>query len=250
MRNSWDLPNSTGLAPVVILIVEHHSWGFCVAKKVELEAHRDAYEAKMEAARQAEHLGLYQHAVQLAVSAWENIDGMMQYKRKYEDAEFKSIAAIELVLRYAPLLFHFESLAKLESLLRTEKRIDKNASDDLASSVASAMTEMWANRRLFNFIEANPECRQDSLRSHLDGDQEYWRWVAEAWEKMGLVCRTPEGGSYRLALATRMGQLVDGKCPGCGHIDRAPKAMFLEEIACPSCGRAVWFVLLSSHVAV
>jgi hypothetical protein len=162
----------------------------------------------------------------------------------------KSVAAIELVLKYAPLLFHLETLTKLDTLLRTEKRIDKNASADLARSVATAMTEMWANHRLLNFIESNPECRQDSLRSHLGGDQEYWRWVAEAWEKMGLVCRTPDRGSYRLALATRMGQLVEGKCPGCGHIDRAPKAMFLEEIACPSCGRAVWFVLLSSHVAV
>ncbi|CAN5520817.1 hypothetical protein BH09PLA1_BH09PLA1_35560 [soil metagenome] len=204
---------------------------------------------KMDAARQAERQGLYQHAVQLAVSAWENIDGMMQYRRKYEEAEFKSVSAIDFVLKYAPLIFEFETLNKLDTLLRTQKRIDKHASDDLASSLATAMTEMWANHRLFNFIESNPECRQDSLRSHLGSDQEYWRWVAEAWEKMGLVCRTPEGGSYRLALATRLGQLIDGKCPACGHVDRAPKGMFLEELACPSCAQSVLFVLLGPRIS-
>ena len=73
----------------------------------------------------------------------------------------------------------------------------------------------------------------------------------EAWEKMGLVERTPEpqGNSYRVALATRMGQVISAKCPSCGEIAQAPKAMFLEPTPCPHCNSAESFVFLVAEVA-
>jgi uncharacterized OB-fold protein len=67
--------------------------------------------------------------------------------------------------------------------------------------------------------------------------------VAEAWERMGLVRRTPAGGSYRLALSTRTGQVVSGKCPACGHVADAPKAMFFEPMTCPACSINATFVI-------
>ena len=105
---------------------------------------------------------------------------------------------------------------------------------------------MWGNHSLWDHLERHPEARQDELRTVLGGDQETWRAVAERWEKMGLLRRTPEGGSYRLALITRMGQVVPGKCPTCGEVVEAPKSMFLEETTCPECTQSVQFTILST----
>jgi DNA-binding IclR family transcriptional regulator len=109
---------------------------------------------------------------------------------------------------------------------------------------------MWANHRLWAYLEKHGEVRQDQLRQLLGGDQDHWRWLSESWEHMGLVSRTPEGGSYRVRLSTRMGQVVPAKCPSCGKVSEAPKAMFLEKMTCLDCNKRVLFVLLSSGVEV
>jgi len=214
-------------------------------KKSEMQAHNLEYEAKMDCARAAEREGLYRAALDAAVSAWENIEGMMQYSKKYEEEEFVKIDAIDLILRYSPLLLDSKRLKLLEDLLETRKRIPRNADDDLKSKLATAYAQIKDNHRLWSHIEGNPEARQDDLRQVLGADQTYWRAVAESWEHMGLVVRQPDGGSYRLALTTRMGQIVPAKCPSCGHIDEAPKAMFLEQTDCPKCKSSVLFVLVS-----
>src|SRR5947209_7153912 len=88
-----------------------------VMKKTEMEAHQSRYYALMQQAQAAERRGLFRMSVEFAVSAFEHIDGMMQYERKYEEKEFASVSAIEMVLRYCPLLFYSEHLEKLESIL-------------------------------------------------------------------------------------------------------------------------------------
>ena len=216
-------------------------------KKADMEAHHAEYHARMEAAQAAERSGMYRAAVEGAISAWEHIDGMMQYDRKYEDREFARVDAIQMVLKYAPLLLDLRKLDQLDELLAKYKRIAKNTSDDLVADLDKARSRIWANHRLWSYLEAHPESRQDELRQILGGEQDYWRWVAEAWEKMGLLCRTPERGSYRLALTTRMGQVVPGRCPSCGHVVEAPKAMLLESSTCPECRSAVVFVILSTN---
>jgi hypothetical protein len=182
------------------------------------------------------------------LGAWEHIDGMMQYDRKYLNREFTTIPAIEMILKYAPLLLAFLTLDILEDLLKTYKRIERDTSDDMGDKLAKSRARMWDNHRLWGHLENHPDVMQDDLREALGGDQGYWRSVAEGWEKMGLLRRIPEGASYRLALLTRMGQVVSGKCSSCGDIAQAPKAMFLEEMTCPKCRTAVQFVILSTVV--
>lgn len=208
--------------------------------------HQELYHARMSEARAAEREGLYRKAVESALAAWEYIDGMMQYERRYDDADFASIPAIEMILKYAPLLFDFHSLEKLGGLLKECRRIEKNTSESLGDRLVRAQERMWGNHSLWDHLERHPEARQDELRTVLGGDQETWRAVAERWEKMGLLRRTPEGGSYRLALITRMGQVVPGKCPTCGEVVEAPKSMFLEETTCPECTQSVQFTILST----
>jgi hypothetical protein len=204
-------------------------------KKAEMEGHSTAYGAKLEAARHAEDRGLYRPAVEAAMSSWEHIDGMLQYAARYENREFSSIAAIDLVLEYAPLLLDARTLNAVEAFLDTCKRIHRKTSEDLPAKVDAARGRIRDNHRLWGHIQRNGDVRQDELRQTLGGDQNHWRDVAQAWAKMGLVSRAAVGNSYQLSLSTRMGEVVRAKCPSCGHIDQAPKGMFLEKIRCPQC---------------
>jgi len=213
-------------------------------KKAEKQTHRDRYAALIREAREAERAGLYRLGVEKALATWEHIDGMMQYARQFEKTEFDSVQGIDMILKYAPLLLDFPSLDKLEALLKENRRIDRNTSESLADKLAAARRAMWDNHRLWEHIERKPGTRQNALRQDLGGEQDVWRAVVEAWEKMGLVRRSPEGGSYRLSLSTRLGEVVRAKCPACGEVAEAPKGMFLEETRCPDCSASVRFVFM------
>jgi hypothetical protein len=215
-------------------------------KKAELEFDCTRYSELMAEVRQARKECDFPRAVQLAMSAWDHVDGMMQYERRYGgQAEFKSIDSIDFVLRFAPLLFDFEILQKLEVLLKSQRRLDKNTTADLPQSLDKAKAEMWEAHRLWGLLEANVEVRQDQLRATLGGDQNRWRWIAETWQEMGVLQRKPSGESYVITLTTRMDDKVRGKCPACGATGTGAKYRLLDEITCPKCRAQVNFVLLS-----
>jgi len=216
-------------------------------KKTEMEQHHTAYHELVAQARSAEQNGLYRKAMGLALSSLEHVDGMMQYERKYEHREFEIIPAIEMVLKYAPLLLDFESLDRLETLLKDCRRIEKNTSECLADRLSTARARMWDNHRLWDYIESHTWCKQNELRKALGGDQEQWRSVAEDWNRMGLLRRSAEAGSYALSLATQMGDLVMAKCPACGHTAEGTKAVFLDQVPCPKCGAPAFFIILATE---
>lgn len=220
-------------------------------KKTEMEHHHSEYHAWVDRANLAENQGLYPKAIEAAMRAWEHIDGMIQYERKYglykeRDEPFGRIPAIELVLRRAPLLLNFEALNALESLLQQCPRVARSSSGCLADDLASARKRMWLGHRLWDHLERNPDARQDELRQTLGGDQGNWRSLAEEWESMGLLRRRPEGGTYRLTLSTRMGEEVRAKCPSCGQVAEGSKAVFLEMMFCSKCSATALFVILST----
>lgn len=214
-------------------------------KKAEMEEHQASYKRLMTEARSAEQQGLYRKAIQSALEAWDHIDGMLRYEKRYGEEEFDSIPAIDMVLRYAPLLLDFETLDALEGLLKEHRRIERATSTNLADRLQEARDSMWENHRLWDHLEHNPAAEQNQLRACLGGDQDRWRAVAEAWEKMGLVTRTPDGGSYRLTLSTRLGEVVRAKCPSCGHDCEGSKSLFLEPMECPECQDTGLFVILA-----
>lgn len=214
-------------------------------KKAEMESHAEDYQRLIALVRKLLHEKQYVRATRAALQAWEHIDGMMRYARKYEDREFATIEAIEVVLRYAPLVFDVESLDRLEALLKEKRAIEKNTEDELSTKLDAARLLMKEAHALWTHIEANGVCRQDYLRRDLGGDQEIWRNIAETWEKMGLLKRTPIAGSYELELVTRMGSVVSAKCSACGGVHEAPMGMFLEPQQCPECSTNDYFVMLS-----
>ncbi len=218
-------------------------------KKADMEEHREQYHELMAGANDAQREGLYRKAVDLALASWDHVDGMMQYERKYQDREFDNVKGIEVILKYAPLLLDFGSLERLEALLKSCRRIERNTSHSLADKLSEARALLWDAHRMWDHIERHPGTRQDTLRRVIGGDQDRWRSVANAWSNMGLLLRTPEGGSYRLELSTRLGQVVPGKCSACGNVVEAPKAMFLEDLTCPECKATAPFAILSSSPA-
>ncbi len=213
--------------------------------KAELESDYMRHSELMIQVRQARKEGDFLKAVELAVSAWEHVDGMMQYERRYGGhTDYKSIDSIEFVLRFAPLIFEFKGLEQLAVLLKSQRRIDKNTSADLVENLDTANTLMWDAHRLWRHMELHAPVRQDELRTQLGGDQDRWRWIAETWAEMGLIKRTPHGGSYLLTFFTRLDEKVRGKCPSCGATGSGVKARLLEDITCPKCQTSVHFVLI------
>ena len=215
-------------------------------KKADMLRHREEYQSLMAEARSAEQEGVYRKAVELALSSWDHIDGMMQYERRYANREFANIEGIDVILRYAPLLFDFSSLDALETILKNSRRIEKNTSENLGGKLAKARARMWDAHRLWDHLERHPEVSQDKLSRALGGSRDRWRSITDAWENMALVYRTRDGESHRIALSTRMGRVVPGKCSSCGVVVSAPKAMLLEKLPCPECRATVFFIILST----
>jgi DNA-binding MarR family transcriptional regulator len=215
-------------------------------KKAEMEAHANAYRAHVQRARTAESSGLYRAAVDAAIDAWGHIDGMMQYERKYAEGQLSQLEAVDFVLKYAPLLLDARSLNRLEDFLNECKRLKRDSSLNVGELLSQARSQVPENHRLWAHLERNPGAVQSQIQRTIGGDQSRWRWVVEAWEKMGLVTRAPdpEAASYRVSLATRMGQVISAKCPACGEVAEAPKAMFLEPMTCPRCNSDQAFVFL------
>jgi hypothetical protein len=214
-------------------------------KKDELRADRNRHVGLMRKVRAAHCDGRFQEAVELAVKALNNVDGMMQYESRFGDrSEYSSVDSIDYILRYAPLLFDLNSLERVAVVLKSQRRIDKNTTTDLATRLEVAESQMWEAHRLWDDLEEHGEVRQDELRQRLGGDQDEWRRMAETWEQMGVVQRTPDGGSYRVTITTCLGDTIRGKCPSCGVTGKATRERFLEEIKCPKCQATVHFVFV------
>ena len=211
-------------------------------KKHELAHHYDQYNGIVSEARKLEAQGELLSAITACKQAWSYADGMMQYGRRYEDEEYRSLESVEIVLKHAPLLFDFESLGELRDLLKSFRRIDKNTEEDLASRLAAAEELMRAAHKLWNCIENAPGIRQDQLRKTLGGDQTQWRSIAETWEKMGVLKRNSIAGSYELRFSTQMDSPAHAKCASCGSMHEAQKSAFLEKQDCPHCSTRTWFV--------
>jgi hypothetical protein len=177
-------------------------------KKATMVEHRDEYRRLVEGAQSSLQRGLFREAIETASSSWDYIDGMMQYERKYEDKEHKTIEGVEIVLEYAPLLFDLDRLEALETMLKDKRKLERNTSHDLGEKLAKAKALMWQAHGLWDHLEKHPHTKQDGLRRAPGGDQDQWRQVGLSWEEMGLVSRSRDEGSYRLSLVTQMDALV------------------------------------------
>jgi len=215
--------------------------------KAEMEQHHAAYHALMDQVSTALRAWSYREAVDLAVSSFSHVDGMMQFEKKYGGKEATSVASIDFVLEYAPLMFDVESLDNLEELLGSQKRIAKNVSVDLGDQLRQARLLMWEAHRFWHYLEQHLTVGEDNLRVALGGDSKQWRSIAKSWADMGLVNRLSNSGHHQLSLVTHLDQPVLAKCPSCAAVVKAVKEKVLEERSCPKCRQKRLFVLLAKE---
>lgn len=205
--------------------------------KADLVAAQAAYDDDMSAARKAETERQFSRALRYAVSAWDHVDGMMQYERRYEEKDFKSVPCVDMVLRLAPLLFDIESLEHMTLMLKARKGVERHTSDDLGERLERARNRLHEAHRLWSLLEQNTWTRQDELRSRLGGEQEDWRTLADRWEGIGVIERRRESGAVFLRLSTDMDENVPAKCSACGQLNLVQKVRCLGPITCPHCQR-------------
>lgn len=213
--------------------------------KAELESDARRYRKALDQMRKAHRDGEVLKAIRFAVDACDYIDGMMQFEKRFEKrAERESVETIAYIFKYAPLVFDHKSLDAIAALLKSQKRIDKIATDDLAAELASALELMWDAHRLWKLIKAVPGVPQDQLRARLGGSQDQWRGIAESWDDLNIIQRTPLRGSYSLSMSTSLMNDIRGKCSSCGATGKASIGTFLDALLCPKCEVATTFVML------
>jgi hypothetical protein len=213
-----------------------------VAKKVELEVAYESYQALILQAREAKKAGQYDRAIDLAMQCWVHVDFMMRYAQKYQDHEFDSLECIDLVLELAPPLFHFEALDKLAALLKEQRRIDKQASADLAGKLAEARARMWEAHRVYAFLEAVPGMSEKRLRETFAKDSARIQGLVAVWETTGLVRRDSDDIESEIELRTTLQMPVQAKCSACGQVRIAPRGNLLSFAHCARCEGLVVFV--------
>lgn len=214
-------------------------------RKEELQFEKAEYYALLARAKEAEAAGDFPKAVEWAVQSWQYVPGMMQYERKYENREFKSVDTIDVVLEHAPWLFDMGSLNELERLLRSKRQIDRDASDDLAARLREAQGLCRDAVVLWNAIESHPGITIAELGELLGGSAAGRLRVIEAWIRLGALCESREGGARRLSLVTRMDEVVAGKCSECGVSVKGPKRALLPPRTCPKCKRMSSFAIVA-----
>lgn len=215
-----------------------------MATRSELETECHKYEYHLEKARQAEQEGRWGHIVDNAKSAWQHIDGMMQYRRKYESREFDSIEAIDLVVQYAPLRFDYKSLDELDQLMKEYKRIEKNTLSDMRQKLIEASSLMDYAYDLWHCLISAEEQRQLSLDELQSKQPDRWNFVIHHWIRMGVVVGA-EPASTKIELTTSISRRTRAKCSSCGALVQAVTHKFYEEQACPKCKVNGWFVILN-----
>lgn len=219
-------------------------WGFAsylyrtgdlvVAKKAELELAHETYQELIRQARQAKDQGQFGRAIDLAMQCWSHLDAMMRYAQKYQERQFESLECIELVLELAPPLFHFEALDALAALLKQQRRIDKQASADLAGKLTDARARMWEAHRAWGAMDSQST---NAANGFTPTNQK----LTAFWVTTGACVQSP-GGAPRLAFDGD--RLVRVKCSSCGATGKAKFVRVLADVLCPRCKTSAPFVVL------
>ena len=210
--------------------------------KAELESAHREYGIMAQGAIYAEQAGIYRLVVDRAVAAWQYVDGMLQFEKRYLENDSPNIAAVELVLKYAPVLLDFATLNRLESFLSENRRVKRLVEAGADDCIAEARARMWNAHMIWSELEANPGSRAVELHARLALPTKFTTFVLSCWTTSGLVLQLGRG---ELSLSTQLGRVVPAKCSSCGKMTEAPKAMLLESVDCPECGQQASFVLLA-----
>lgn len=212
--------------------------------KADMEYHHGEYIALISRARCEQEQGRHAEALHAAITSWPHIDGHMQFERRYGQGDVRRVDGLELVLDLAPLLFDFESLEKLDSFLKSQRRIERNTSNDWSSRIMNARLLLREAHALWNRLERST-CAPPTVNAGSSVNADRWPLILQSWEKIGVIRRNAKNSDIGFELATDFQSPTFAKCPSCGAVAKAPKSKFLDEQPCPRCRNQHSFVLLA-----
>lgn len=213
--------------------------------KAELESHAEQYMAIYQRAKQAYDQGDFTHAIEFATASWQHVDGMLQYKKRFQDQPEADVESILLLLLVAPVALDRSSLMSLETLLKDHKRIENSATKDLQSLMQNAAQLLSDAHRMWNYLEQHPGTNIHDVHAALGGRVQEWLHIADEWCRFGILNRAASSSSP-LSFVTRLGAIVQGKCSKCGAISDGPYEMWLEPVNCSGCRTSANFVILAA----
>lgn len=214
-------------------------------KKADMEYHYECYHALLNEACDFVKSMEIRKALGKAKESWQHIDGMMRYEKKARDRQLRSVASLDLIVRYAPLMFDQNCLDELESLLKASRRIERGAEKSVAAAIDDARTVMWDAYDIWNLLEHAPDITVQECSRRLSRPPKRLATILDTWEEIGIVREVGVGASKRFTLATRTGEIVSGKCTACGRVSDVPKALCFELTTCSHCSASVYLVILS-----
>lgn len=184
----------------------------------------------------------YMSALRHIVQAWDHLAQSMEYEQRFEGRKISNVESIDVALHYAPLLFASHVLGKLRDLLKSKRRIDRDASDDLAELLEAACARLEDARRIWTYIDRTPGQSEAMVCAALAGSPQRCVPIIRDWCAMGVLRRTDDGGLF---LESDMNAFVNAVCPTCGATSRLPKTLLLEPAECEGCRRTEQLVLLA-----
>ncbi len=147
-------------------------------------------------------------------------------------------------MEFAPAIFHFDALEKLDIFLRAQRRTLRSIGTKYLEQLAIAKQRLQAAHQAWNQLETQEDvAAADLIGASLSGKGIVE--IVEMWVKFGAVARSGRAPATRYGLVTKMEKRVSAKCPSCGAVANAPKYKFLERQDCPRCRDGVLFVIRS-----
>lgn len=191
--------------------------------------------------------GNYFLAVQYCVASFEYINLMMQHEQKQNDREFETIETIEIVLKYAPALFDAESLASLAKILKSQKRIDKHATDDLAAKTSEAIELIQVAYTVWNKLQNNTQHNLAQVLKSVSAESlARIEEVVRIWSHQGYVQLHQLEDEIIPCISNPQEVSVKGKCPSCGVLVNGKKYHFWRANKCPKCHKESVFVIMAT----
>lgn len=220
-----------------------------MAKKADLEADYQRYASLNQKSREAKRKGDFRAALECAVAALPHVSGMIQFTTRFEGHDDPdSVEAIDTILSLSPTVFRHHDLDEVDTLLKQKRLVERRTNENISQRICDARKDMRLAHKLYTLFERESDVTLDEIGAACDPSEASWNRIVDLWTKMGILQAASSDNSRRLRLTTRMGGITPAKCPLCGVMTDAPKAMLLESFTCPSCERIACFVIMAPNV--
>jgi hypothetical protein len=204
--------------------------------KTELQQDQADYDRLHAAAHDAVARADFDAALDHCIESLKHVAGMMQFEKRWENRQFRSVETIDLLLRYAPVLQRRDCLDALATVLDTDRRIDRLASADLASLLVEAESRIRRVSQLIDLFSDLGQVEPQTLAARYGGADEEWRALAATLEHVNYLTKVQTGDRVELRRRTNLARPVAGKCRHCGTIALASFGELLDCLVCRSCG--------------